>query len=228
MFKMKSFRSFLLGSIFAVSLFGSTADAAQINTIIDTGSGMFAEPEKVYQEIDKHVKSWFFPSEDEQKKLTLYERMHMDDSTRHTLVPTADSDAIVQIYREEKVAAISSDMEIAGVQQRDIVLTQDDFAKLSEQLGADYIIYFRVTSSMPTISVGFFSSGQKTNVTTDFRIWDKTTGKYVFAKRYQTTGSSSSVLSYGFGASANAVKDGLNKALEQIDKDKATIVSCVK
>ena len=46
MFKMKSFRSFLLGSIFAVSLFGSTADAAQINTIIDTGSGMFAEPEK--------------------------------------------------------------------------------------------------------------------------------------------------------------------------------------
>ena len=81
MFKMKSFRSFLLGSIFAVSLFGSTADAAQINTIIDTGSGMFAEPEKVYQEIDKHVKSWFFPSEDEQKKLTLYEMMHMDDST---------------------------------------------------------------------------------------------------------------------------------------------------
>ena len=167
-------------------------------------------------------------TEDEQKKLTLYERMHMDDSTQHTLVPTADSDAIVQIYREEKGAAISSDMEIAGVQQRDIVLTQDDFAKLSEQLGADYIIYFRVTSSMPTISVGFFSSGQKTNVTTDFRIWDKTTGKYVFAKRYQTTGSSSSVLSYGFGSSANAVKDGLNKALEQIDKDKATIVSCVK
>ena len=81
---------------------------------------------------------------------------------------------------------------------------------------------------MPTISVGFFSSGQKTNVTTDFRIWDKQTGKYVFAKRYQTTGSSSSVLSYGFGSSANAVKDGLNKALEQIDKDKATIVSCVK
>ena len=39
-----------------------TAAAAQINTIIDTGSGMFAEPEKLYSEIDATVKSWFYPS----------------------------------------------------------------------------------------------------------------------------------------------------------------------
>lgn len=228
MFKRKDFVNGILLTMLVVAFCGGKADAAQINTIIDTGSGMFAEPEKVYQEIDKHVRSWFCPSEEDQKKLTLYERMHMDNSSHHILIPTSESDAIVQIYREEKGAAVSMDMEVTGVQNRDIVLTQADFQKLSEQLGADYIVYFRVTSSMPTISVGLFSSGQKINVTTDFRIWDNKTCKYVFVKRYQTTGSSNSVLSYGFGSSVNAVKEGLNKALEQIDKDRAAIIASVK
>lgn len=39
-----------------VCLLSASAEAAQINTIIDTGSGMFAEPEKVYEEIDTTIK----------------------------------------------------------------------------------------------------------------------------------------------------------------------------
>lgn len=76
-------------------LLSVTAEAAQINTIIDTGSGMFAEPEKVYSEIDATVKSWFYPSEGEMKDMIFKERLQLKDAVHHTIVPTADSDAVV-------------------------------------------------------------------------------------------------------------------------------------
>lgn len=58
-----------------VCMMSVSAEAAQINTVIDTGSGMFAEPEKVYSEIDNAVKGCF-PAK-----------------ASHTFVPTSDSDA---------------------------------------------------------------------------------------------------------------------------------------
>lgn len=212
----------VIAMTFILCLMVATVNAAQINTIIDTGSGMFAEPEKVYEEIDKHVKGWFGQSEQQ----TLYERLHSNEKT-FKLIPAADSDAVVQIYREEKGSAMSMDMIYSGMQNRDITMTREDLEKLSEELGADYIAYFRVTSSMPTYTMGMFSAGQKTNVTTDFRIYDKVKNQYVFAKRYQTTGSSSTVMSTGFGSAGNAVKDGLIKALKEIDKDKDKILASV-
>ena len=71
------------------------------------------------------------------------------------------------------------------------------------------------------------SAGQKTNVTTDFRIWDAKQEKYVFIKRYQTTGKSSSFY-LGMGSASHAVQKGLDKALEQITKDKDKILEVVK
>lgn len=192
-----------------VYMMTASAEAAQINTIIDTGSGMFAEPEKVYTEIDNAVKGWF-PAK-----------------SGHTFVPTSDSDAIVQIYREEKGSTINSDEMVAGTQARDVSMTKDDLAHLSNELGSDYIIYFRVTNTVPTFTTGFMSAGQKTNVTTDFRIWDVKGAKYAFVKRYQTTGSSSSFY-MGAGSASNAVKNGLEKALKQISADKAKIVAAVQ
>ena len=192
-----------------VCMMSVSAEAAQINTVIDTGSGMFAEPEKVYSEIDKAVKGWF------------------PTKAGHTFVPTSDSDAIVQIYREEKGSTANSDAMIAGTQARDVSMTKDDLAHLSSELGSDYIMYFPVTNAVPTVSVGFMSAGQKTNVTTDFRIWDAKAGKYAFVKRYQTTGSSSSFY-MGMGSASNAVKNGLEKALKQISADKAKIVAAVQ
>lgn len=192
-----------------VCLLSASAEAAQINTIIDTGSGMFAEPEKVYEEIDTTIKGWF-PAR-----------------TGHKFVPTADSDAIVQIYREEKGSAVNTDEMVAGTQARDVSMSKEDLAKLSSELGSDYIMYFRVTNTVPTVSVGFMSAGQKTNVTTDFRIWDAKAGKYAFVKRYQTTGASNSFY-MGVGSASKAVKNGLEKALKQISADKAKILDAVQ
>lgn len=199
-----------------------SAEAAQINTIIDTGSGMFAEPEKVYEEIDNTVKSWFYPNKDTNFK----ERLQLKQEV-HTIVPTADSDAVVQIYREEKGATSNVDSMVTGEQLRDVSMTREDLANLSKELGADYIIYFRVTNTAPTFSVGFMSASQKTNVTTDFRIWSAKEAKYVFIKRYQTTGKSSSFY-VGAGSTSHAVKDGLSKALKQITADKAKILEVIQ
>ena len=58
----KSILGKCLGVCLAASLFSVSAEAAQINTIVHTGSGMFAEPEKIYSEIDGTLKEWFFPS----------------------------------------------------------------------------------------------------------------------------------------------------------------------
>lgn len=216
-----------LGLYLAASMYATSAEAAQINTIIDTGSGMFAEPEKIYTEIDETIKGWFFPSDEAMKEMTFSERLALKQQEQHVLVPTSESDAIVQIYREEKGSAVNADEMVTGTQARDITMTKADFANLSKELGADYIMYFRVTNTVPTISVGFMSAGQKTNVTTDFRVWDAKKGNYVFVKRYVTTGSSSSFYA-GVGSASNAVKDGLEKALKQIDKDKSKIIEVVK
>ncbi len=209
-----------------ICMMSVSAEAAQINTIIDTGSGMFAEPEKVYNEIDNTVKGWFCPSEEEQRNMTFSERQALREVS-HTFVPTSDSDAIVQIYREEKGSTVNSDEMVTGTQSRDVSMTKEDLTNLSKELGADYIIYFRVTNTVPTTSIGFMSAGQKTNVTTDFRIWNAKEEKYAFVKRYQTTGSSSSFY-VGMGSASKAVKDGLEKALKQISADKAKILEVVK
>lgn len=42
-----------------VCMMSVNAEGMQINTVIDTGAGMFAEPEKVYSEIDNAVKGCF-------------------------------------------------------------------------------------------------------------------------------------------------------------------------
>ncbi len=213
--------------LLAANLFAVSTEASQINTIVDTGSGMFAEPEKVYKEIDGTLKNWFFPSEKEREKMTFSQKHTLKSGEQIVLVPISDSDGIVQVYREEKGAAVSSDEMITGTNARNIAITKEDLAKLSKELGSDYIMYFRVTNTVPTVSVGFLSAGQKTNVTTDFRVWDAQKESYVFVKRYVTTGSSSSFY-LGVGSASNAVEDGLRKALKQIDKDKDKIIAVVK
>lgn len=213
--------------LLAANFFAVSAEASQINTIVDTGSGMFAEPEKVYGQIDDTLKSWFFPSEKEMKKMTFSQKHILKTGEQIVLVPISESDGIVQIYREEKGAAVSSDEKVTGTNARNITITKEDLAKLSKELGSDYIMYFRVTNTIPTVSVGFMSAGQKTNVTTDFRVWDAKKENYVFVKRYVTTGSSSSFY-LGAGSASNAVEDGLEKALKQIDKDKDKIIAVVK
>ena len=217
-----------MGTLFFASMLTLSAEAAQINTIIDTGSGMFGEPEKVYEEIDASIQSWFYPNKEERSKLTFSQRKALGDPSQLVFIPIAESDGLVQIYREERGAAASTDATITAGQVRDTTLTREDMVNLCHELGADYILYFRVNNSIPKASVGFMSAGQKTNVTTDFRIWNAKQGKYVFVKRYLTTGASNTIYARGMGSSSHAVRNGLNKALKEIDKDKDKFVPLVK
>ena len=201
--------------------------ATQINTIIDTGSGMWAEPEKVYSEIDDSVKCWFGLSNKEKGELNFKEKLALENKRNLTFIPTGDSDAAVQVYREERGRAVASDGMVTGLVEKDMSLDREDLRILSKELGADYIFYFRIINSQPTYSVGFFSAGQKVNVITDFRIWDARQEKYVFIKRYQTTGSSKSFY-VGIGSTSHAIEKGLHKALEKIEDDKDQIIAVVK
>ena len=210
-----------LGVLLAVNILACSAEAARINTVIDTTSGMYGDPESVYNEIDYTVKSWFFPSEEEMKKMTFSQRTALENGNQHVLVPFSESDAIVQIYREEKAAAIIrgqavSDLQpFTGMQVLDTTINKEDLVKLSPRLGADYILYFKVTNNVPA----YISDSQKVNVTTDFRVWDAKIGDYVFAKRYVTAGFART-RHYGLGSPSDAIRSGLIQALDQIDKDK--------
>ena len=217
----------ILAMTAAACLLTISSYAAQINTIIDTGSGMWSDPEKVYTEVDESVKSWFGLSDQSMEELNFKERLALKNKSDLTFIPTADSDAAVQVYREERGRATADDGMVPGMVARDISLDRDDLAALSKELGSDYIFYFRITNSEPTYSAGFFSAGQKVNVTTDFRIWDAKQAKYVFIKRYQTTGSSKSIY-VGMGSTSHAIEKGLKKALDKIGNDKAQIVAVVK
>lgn len=211
----------------AAALMALNAYAAQINTIIDTGSGMWSEPEKVYGEVDESVKSWFGVSTKNKEEMNFKERLALQNKSQWTFVPTADSDAVVQLYREERGRAVAEDGMVSGMVDRDLALNKDDLAALTKELGADYIFYFRITNSVPTYNYGFLTAGQKVNVITDFRIWDGKQGKYVFVKRYQTTGFSKSFY-IGTGSTSHAIEKGLQKALEKIEKEKSEILAVVK
>lgn len=224
----KSFVVKVAGVLLTTNMLMGGVEAAQINTIIDTGTGMFAEPEKVYEQIDESIKDWFFPNKKDMDKMTFSEKQAIKaNNAQHMLVPIAETDGIVQIYREEKGLAAANDSMMAGTSVRDMSMSRADMIALSKEFGADYVLYFRVTNTVPTMSVGFMSAGQKTNVTTDFRIFDNAQQKYVFVKRYQTTGSSNSFYA-GMGSSSKAVRDGLGKALKQISKDRAKIIAVIK
>ena len=213
-----------LGVLLAANILACSTEAAPINTIIDATSGMFRAPEAVYDEIDSTVTSWFFPSEEEMKKMTFSQRMVLENGKQHVLVPFSESDAIVQIYREEKAAAVSTSQAVSdlqaftGIQVLDSTITKDDLAKLSTRLGSDYILYFRVVNNAPD----YISDSVKISVTTDFRVWDAKKGDYVYAKRYVTSGSS------GSRSTSYAIRFGLIQALNQIDKDKDKILAIVK
>ena len=49
----------ILGLCVAATMFAGNAEAGQVNTIIDTGSGMFAEPEKFIRKLMIQLKDGF-------------------------------------------------------------------------------------------------------------------------------------------------------------------------
>lgn len=95
--------------------------------------------------------------------------------------------------------------------------------EICKHFGADYVIYMRMTNSMPRYYGGFWTAGQKVNVVLDFRIWSDKKEDYVYAKRTTTTGSSNTFYVGGMGSSSHAVEKGLKKGLQEIEKDASKI-----
>ena len=175
-----------------------------IAVVLDTPSGFAAEPEKVYNTVEESLRT-IFPNK------SLYK-----------IQPISENDAYVQMYREENDLAIANDTgAVTSNGARSMTMKKTDMEKLNDHFKADFITYIRVTNSVPQITVGFWSAGQKVNVTTDFRVWSKKTGEYIYMKRAMTSGSSSSM--YGVGHTGRAVDKGLRKALAEIEKDSNNI-----
>ena len=184
---------------------GADVQATQVAVLLDTPSGYFAEPEKVYESIQNTLNNIF-------KGSSLYK-----------VQPLGETDAYLQIYREEHDLANNMENGYMTVAGRDLSLKKENVNELCKSLGADYVIYTRVTNSMPRYTGGFWSAGQKVNVVLDFRVWSNKKEDYVYTKRTTTTGSSSTFYVGGVGSSSHAVEDGLKKGLQEVEKDATKI-----
>ena len=187
----------------AVILFAanSQAYASKVVLILDAPTGTFTEPEKVN---------------------TLFQ-----DSLNNILngmdceiVTINETENYLQIYREEN-NMIASNGAAEG-DETTFYLKKDDINKICQYFGGDYLVYTRVTSTAPKVSVGLFSASQKTNVVLDFRVWSNNKRDFSYMKRTTSTGSSTAVYA-GIGSSSRALEKGLKKNLMEIEKDKNKI-----
>lgn len=183
----------------------SEVTPVNIAVVLDTPGGYSAEPEKVYTTIKETLNKIF------------------TNKSLYNLQPIEDNDAYVQIYREENGFAMNEDTGVVTTNgARDLSLKKNDLSKLNEHFGADHLIYIRITNSMPQVTVGFMTAGQKVNVTMDFRVWSKEKNDFTYMKRTMTTGSSSSFY-VGIGSSSNAIEEGIKKGLTEVEKDAVKI-----
>lgn len=211
-------KMFALLTVFVLLLIsgGNSASAidlgdrkATVAVILDTPDGMFSEPEKVYATFQQSLDKIF-------ANTSRYEFMSMDDTSSY-----------VQMYREENDLVSNVETASGDVVVREQPLKKEDYGKICNHFNADYMIYARVTSSVPRVSGGFFSASQNVNVTMDFRIWEGAKNDFVYTKRTSTTGKSTTIYAGGFGSSTHAVEKGLKKGLQELEKDAAKINSAM-
>ncbi len=188
----------------------SQAHATSVSVVLDTPSGYFAEPEKVYQTVQTSLDTIF------------------GNSPEFEVRSVSECDAYVQIYREELNRTDNWDSSYGGDNQRDLSLKKEDVAKIADHFGDDYLIYVRVSSTAPRYTGGMFSSGQKVNVTLDFRIWSREKRDLVYTKRAITTGKSNTIYFAGGGSTEHAIEKGLKKGLQDIEKEASKIKAAME
>lgn len=203
----------------AVILFAATPRAMamgdiKVGVILDTPAGNFSEPEMVYTTAQASLDVIF------------------KNATQFDIMDVSECDSYVQIYREESGLAATYDDTNLSTAQRDLTFKKEDLAKMAKHLGSNYLVYIRVSTTNPRSTGGVFTSGQKVNVVTDFRIWSVAKNDFVYLKRATTTGSSStvniSVFGGGSGSAEHAVEKGLKKCLQNIEKDASKIVAAMQ
>lgn len=188
----------------AVILFAanSQAYAAKVVVLLDAPTGTFTEPEKVYSLVEETLDKV------------------LQKSSAYEILPPSDTENYIQIYREEHDMISSSGADEGAHDEK--WFKKEDINNICTHFGGDYIIYIRVTSTAPKVSVGLFSNSQKMNVVTDFRVWSNIKKDFAYMKRATTQGSSTAIYA-GIGSSSHALEKGLKKGLAEIEKDAAKI-----
>ena len=176
----------------------SQACAAKIVMILDAPTSTFTEPEKVYSMV-----------QDTLSRI-------LQDSSGYEILSLSDTENYVQIYREENDMIFSTGAEEGKHDEK--WFKKEDLDNICTHFGGDYLIYTRITSTAPKVSVGIFSTSQKVNVVTDFRVWSNSRKDFSYMKRATMTGSSTAIYA-GVGSSSRALEKGLKKGLQDIEKD---------
>ncbi len=185
---------------------GSAAAETKIAIVLDAPTGMFSEPEKVYNSVQETL-----------DKI-------LKNSTGYDIIPVSDTADYVQIYREENDLLTTVTTEGVAVEN---FFKKEDISNICQHFGADYVIYTRVSSTMPKISGGLFSNSQKVNVILDFRVWSEGKKDFSYTKRATTTGSSTAIYA-GIGSSSRALEKGLKKGLQEVEKDASKVIAAME
>ena len=188
---------------FLIALGNNTAFAERLGSknkvavLLDAPTGMFSEPEKVYKNFQKTLEDI------------------LKGSSHFDIIPITETDAYLQIYREEN--DLISEMSSEGF-YNEKPLKKDDINNICQYFNSDYLIYARVSSTVPTVSSGFFSASQNVNVTLDFRVWSNNKQDFSYMKRTTNKGTSTAIYA-GIGSASKALEDGLKKGLKEVNKD---------
>ena len=188
----------------AVILFAanSQAYAAKVVMLLDAPTGTFTEPEKVYSMVEATLDKV------------------IGNSSEYEILPFADTENYIQIYREEHDMISSSGADEGAHDEK--WFKKEDINNICTHFGGNYVIYVRVTSTAPKHSAGLFSQSAKMNVVTDFRVWSNVKKDFSYMKRATTSGTSTAIYA-GMGSSSRALEKGLKKGLQEIEKDAAKI-----
>ena len=187
--------------LFAVNNSVSAESQPKIVIIFDTPTGTFSEPEKVHALLQGSLNNIF-------------------GNMNYEIVPISETENYLQIYREENNLIASN-----GAEEGDATtfyLKKDDLNKICQYFDGNYLIYTRITNTVPKVSEGVFSISQKINVVVDFRVWSDNKKDFTYMKRAKATGSSTAVY-VGIGSSSRAFEKGLKKDLMEIEKDTSKI-----
>ncbi len=191
----------------------SQASATAVSVVLDTPAGNFSEPEKVYETTQASLDVIF------------------QNNPNFEVMDVSECDAYVQIFREESGLAATTDDTYVSDASRDLTFKKEQVAQMCSHFNTDYLVYIRVSTTNPRSTGGVFTSGQKVNVITDFRIWSRAKNDFVYLKRATTTGSSNtvnvSIFGRGSGSAEHAVEKGLKKCMQQIEKDKNKILAAM-
>jgi len=173
----------------------------KVAIILDAPTGMFSEPEKVYTAVQTSLNNI------------------LQNSSEYNILPIEDVSSYVQIYREENDLTETVTTEGVAVES---FLKKSDVDKICKHFESDYVIYTRISTTAPKVSVGLFSASQKVNVILDFRVWSNDKQDFSYMKRTTTQGKSTAIYA-GIGSSSRALDKGVKKGLQEIEKDASKV-----